>query len=171
MSKETIKNNGNNILKNENKYFYILISGKKVKILSSSRDNSNSKKDVIEFLNNNIDKFINLSKDKFPYLYKLTIKKINKEDKETAKNSNIISIGGPLKIILEEVKIKLQNKKFSLKINKDIDRSNIIYIDKKYLKKHNFIDEKILKKITSKYYINEIKSFSLNKISHFVNKI
>lgn len=164
---DIIKTNANNILRNENKYSYILISGSKVKLISSSRDNTKSKKDVINFLDDKIDKFIELDEDKFPSLYKLTIKKVSKEEKDEAKNSDIISVGGPLKIILEEIKIKLNKKKFSLKTNKDIDRSNIIYIDNKYLKKYDYVDEKVLKKISSKYYINEIKSFSLNKISNF----
>lgn len=164
---DIIKTNANNILRNENKYSYILISGNKVKLISSSRDNTKSQKDVINFLDERISKFIDINEENFPSLYKLTIKKVSKEEKNEAKNSDIISVGGPLKIILEEVKIKLNNKKFFLKKNKEIDRSNIIYIDNKYLKKYDYVDEKVLKKISSKYYINEIKSFSLNKISNF----
>ena len=44
-----------NILKNENKYSYILISGSKIKLISSSRDNTKSKKDEINFLDENIN--------------------------------------------------------------------------------------------------------------------
>mgnify|MGYP000203383797 CR=1 FL=1 len=167
MSKETIKNNGNNILKNEDNYFYIMVTNRKIKILSQSRDNSESKKEVILYFNTKIDQLIDRDESKYPSLYKLTIKKVSKQEKEYAKNSNIIDIGGPLKIILQEVKIKIKKNKISLKVDDNIGGSNVIFIDNKFLKKNDSINDKILKKISSKYYSTQINSFSLNKISHF----
>lgn len=165
---ETIKNNGNNILKNENKYFYIMVTNKKIKILSQSRDNSESKKDVIEYFNSKIDQLINKDENNYPSLYKLTIKKVSKEEKEYAKNSNVIDVGGPLKIIIQEVKIKIKKNKISFIVDDKTDGSNVIFIDNKFLKKNDSINDKILKKISSKYYHTQINSFSLNKISHFI---
>ena len=165
---ETIKNNGNNILKNEDKYFYIMVTNKKIKILSQSRDNSESKKDVIEYFNSKIDQLINKDENNYPSLYKLTIKKVSKEEKEYAKNSNVIDVGGPLKIIIQEVKIKIKKNKISLIVDDKTDGSNVIFIDNKFLKKNDSINDKILKKISSKYYYTQINSFSLNKISHFI---
>ena len=165
---ETIKNNGNNILKNEDKYFYIMVTNKKIKILSQSRDNSESKKDVIEYFNSKIDQLISRDENNYPSLYKLTIKKVSKEEKEYAKNSNVIDVGGPLKIIIQEVKIKIKKNKISLIVDDKTDGSNVIFIDNKFLKKNDSINDKILKKISSKYYYTQINSFSLNKISHFI---
>ncbi len=54
--RDIIKNNGNNILQNENKYYYIIVSGGKPKILSASRSNKISKNDAINLLNDKIDK-------------------------------------------------------------------------------------------------------------------
>ena len=42
LEKDLIKNNANNILQNEDRYFYIMISGDKIKILSSSRNKSDA---------------------------------------------------------------------------------------------------------------------------------
>lgn len=163
--KDIIKNNANYILKNDDKYFYILISGNKVKILSSSRDNSEAKNNTIEFLSNKLDK---MNYSSLPTLYKITIKKVSKSEHYEAKDSNIISIGGPIKLLIEEVKINIKNDKIKLKTNDSKDGSNNIYIDNKYLKKNNKIDPKLLKTISTKYYFTKINSFSVNKISHFI---
>jgi len=54
--RDIIKNNGNNILQNEDKYYYIIVSGGKPKILSASRSKIESKNEAINLLNDKIDK-------------------------------------------------------------------------------------------------------------------
>jgi len=54
--RDIIKNNGNNILQNEDKYYYIIVSGGKSKILSASRSKVESKNEAINLLNDKIDK-------------------------------------------------------------------------------------------------------------------
>jgi len=70
-------------------------------------------------------------------LYRLTIRKVTKEEKEEDNESNIDMIGGVLIIILEEVDIFIKNNKLKLDntCKFDLDNSNKIFIDNKYLKK------------------------------------
>ena len=132
--RDIIKNNGNNILQNEDKYYYIIVSGGKSKILSASRSKVESKNEAINLLNDKIEKIKENTNIK---LYRLTIRKVTKEEKEDDKESSIDMIGGILIIILEEVDVCIKNNKLKLDntCKFDLDNSNKIFIDNKYLKK------------------------------------
>jgi len=166
--RDIIKNNGNNILQNEDKYYYIIVSGGKPKILSASRSKVESKNEAINLLNDKIDKIKENTNIK---LYRLTIRKVTKEEKEEDNESNIDMIGGVLIIILEEVDIFIKNNKLKLDNTRkfDLDNSNKIFIDNKYLKKYNTVSDKILKTISFKFSINKIDGgFTINRLSHFL---
>jgi len=166
--RDIIKNNGNNILQNEDKYYYIIVSGGKSKILSASRSKVESKNEAINLLNDKIDKIKENTNIK---LYRLTIRKVTKEEKEDDKESSIDMIGGILIIILEEVDIFIKNNKLKLDNTRkfDLDNSNKIFIDNKYLKKYNTVSDKILKTISFKFSINKIDGgFTINRLSHFL---
>jgi uncharacterized protein YacL (UPF0231 family) len=164
--KDIIKNNGNNILKNENKYYYIIVSGGKPKILSASRSKVESKNETINLLNDKMDKIKENTNIK---LYRLTIRKVTKEEKEDDKESSIDMVGGTLIIILEEIDVSIKNNKLKFQIDKNLDNGNKIFIDNKYLKKYNTISDKILKTISFKFSINKIDGgFTINKLSHFL---
>jgi len=166
--RDIIKNNGNNILQNEDKYYYIIVSGGKSKILSASRSKVESKNEAINLLNDKIDKIKENTNIK---LYRLTIRKVTKEEKEDDKESSIDMIGGILIIILEEVDVCIKNNKLKLDNTRkfDLDNSNKIFIDNKYLKKYNTVSDKILKTISFKFSINKIDGgFTINRLSHFL---
>ena len=104
-------------------------------------------------------------------LYRLTIRKVTKEEKEDDKESSIDMIGGILIIILEEVDVCIKNNKLKLDNTRkfDLDNSNKIFIDNKYLKKYNTVSDKILKTISFKFSINKIDGgFTINRLSHFL---
>jgi hypothetical protein len=166
LEKDLIKNNANNILQNEDRYFYIMISGDKIKILSSSRNKSDAHDETLNFLYTKLDKLSN--SETLPVIYRFNIKKFSKLEKEEYKSNNISSSGGSVIIILEEVTITIKNNKIKLKINNNIDGSNKIFIDNKYLKKYNRVNKNILKNISKKYFSTQINSFSVNKLSHFI---
>ena len=168
--KDVIKLNGNDILKKEDKFFYVIISGGKPKIISASRSKTSGKKEAISILNIKFDKIKKILKDdKTIKMYRLTIRKVTKEEKNEHKKSSIDMIGGIIVIILEEVNINISKKSIKLTINNLVSNSNRIFIDNKYLKKYNVIDDKLLKKISYKYSINKIDGgFTINKLSHFI---
>ena len=168
---DIIKSNGNSILNEEDKYFYVIISGGKPKVLSASRSRIESKNKAIDVLDTKINKIKSLLESSNEIkLYRLTIRKVTKEEKEEHKSSSVDMIGGILVIIIDEIVLTIKDNKIKLK-SKDysFNNSNRIFIDNKYLKKYNKIDDSLIKKISFKYYINKIDGgFTINKISHFV---
>ena len=171
--RDIIKNNGNNILQNEDKYYYIMVSGGKPKILSASRSKVESKNEAINLLNDKIDKIKENTNIK---LYRLTIRKVTKEEKEEDNESNIDMIGGILIIILQKIDVSIKNTKLNTRLQFKIDKNldnlsnrNKIFIDNKYLKKYNTLSDKILKTISFKFSINKIDGgFTINRLSHFL---
>ena len=104
--KDIIKLNGNDILNKEDKFFYVIISGGKPKIISASRSKTSGKKEAISILNIKFDKIKKiLEDDKTIKMYRLTIRKVTKDEKNEHKKSSIDMIGGIIVIILEEVNI------------------------------------------------------------------
>lgn len=168
---DIIKLNGNTILNEEDKYFYVIISGGKPKILSASRSKTESKNEAITILNTKMNKIKSvLESSNEIKLYRLTIRKVTKEEKEEHKTSSVDMIGGVLVIIIDEIILSLKNNKIKLK-SKDysFSNSNRIFIDNKYLKKYNKINDTLIKKISFKYFVNKIDGgFTINKISHFI---
>jgi len=168
---DIIKMNGNTILNEEDKYFYVIISGGKPKILSASRSKSDSKNNAIDKLKVKLDKIKSILESSNEIkLYRFTIRKVTKEEKEEHKSSSVDIIGGVLVIIIDEIDLLIKNDKIKLK-TKDysFNNSNRIFIDNKYLKKYNKVNDTLIKKISFKYYINKIDGgFTINKISHFV---
>ena len=168
---DIIKLNGNTILNEEDKYFYVIISGGKPKVLSSSRSKSNSKKEAINTLNSKINKIKSiLDSSNEIKLYRLTIRKVTKKEKEDHKTSSVDMIGGVLVIIIDEIDVTIKNNNIKLK-SKDnsFSNSNKIFIDNKYLKKYNKVNDNLIKKLSFKYYVNKIDGgFTINRISHFI---
>jgi|TARA_B100000524_G_scaffold347807_1_gene250581 hypothetical protein len=167
---DIIKMNGNTILNEEKKYFYVIISSGKPKILSASRSKTESKNEAIKILNTKINKIKSILESSNEIkLYKLTIRKVTKEEKEIHKNSSVDMIGGIIVITIDDLSILIKNNNLKLQ-SKDFpnSNSNMIYIDNKYLKKYNKVSDNIIKRISYKYSINEIEGgFTINRISHF----
>ena len=149
---EIIKMNGNTIINEENKYFYVIISNGKPKILSASRSKTESKKEAINILNTKIDKIKSILESSNEIkLYKLTIRKVTKEEKEIHENSSVDMIGGIIVITINDISILIKSNNLKLQ-SKDFSNSNsnMIYIDNKYLKKYNKVSDNIIKKISFK---------------------
>ena len=137
---------------NYNLHYFIVISGKKIKIIASSKNKSQAKETINKFITDKIK-----PDGPIPIIYRITIQK-NKN-----KKSDLNSYNSSLIILLEEIYIKFNKNGFKLKKNVNIDNSNKIYIDKNIT-----ITDKIIKHIAKKYFLTEINSFSINKISHFI---
>lgn len=171
LKKDIIKLNGNTILNEEEKYFYVIISSGKPKILSASRLKTESKNEAINILNKKINKIKSILESSNEIkLYRLNIRKVTKEEKEIHKNSNVDIIGGILVITIDVLSILIKNDNLKLQ-SKDFpnSNSNMIYIDNNYLKKYNKVSDNIIKNISFKYSINKIDGgFTINKISNFI---
>ena len=164
-SKEIIKKNGNNILKNQDKYYYIGIFKSKAGLLSSSRSKTEAKNDAIKKLEDNF----NLNKLDKLTVYRLTIRKVNSEEKKEHKDPNtLLMIGGVLVIIIEQVDIKNNNKLSFKTLDQNIGGNKKIYIDNEYLKKYDHVDPKNLQKLGLKFRRNEIRSFSVNTLTDMI---
>jgi hypothetical protein len=166
MSTEVIKNNANYILKNNDKYHFVATFGKtKGGFLSSSRSKTEAKNNAAEVLENkfNLDKLDKLR------LFLLTIRKVTKQEKKDHKESEISEIGGPLVIIIEEYKVINNNGKLSFKnLKESLDNTNKVFFDKKYLKKYDYVDKKLITKLGFKYAVNTIGGgFTINTLTMY----
>lgn len=102
--KQLIKENGNSIL-NQDKYFYLIVIGSKVSILSSGRSKSEVKKDAIQKI---FEKSKNISSFNDKTIYRITIRKVTKEEKQQEKDSEGISfVGGPIVAVIEDIRVKV----------------------------------------------------------------
>ena len=166
MSTEVIKNNANYILKNNDKYHFVSTLGRsKGGFLSSSRSKTEAKNDAAELLETkfNLD---NLDKLR---VFLLTIRKVTEQEKKDHKESRISEIGGPLVIIIEEYKVINNNGKLSFKNLKErLNNRNKVFFDKKYLKKHDNVDKKLITKLGIKYALNTIGGgFTINTLTMY----
>lgn len=167
MSTEIIKNNANNILKNQDKYHFVATFGSsKGGFLSSSRSKTEAKNNAAEVLENkfNLDKLDKLR------IFLLTIRKVTAQEKKDHKESkNISLIGGPLVIIIEEYKVINNNGKLSFKnLKESLNNTNKVFFDKKYLKKYDYVDKKLITKLGFKYAVNDISgAFSINTLTMY----
>ena len=157
----SIDENINSIL-TQNKYYIILVIDRKTSLLSSNNNKSKLKSDAIDKLSSKT-KDINLFNNKV--FYKITIRKVSKKELNEENNSNITLTGGPLVIIIEE--ITFNNMKFN-----NTTTGSKVFVDKKYIEKYNFIDEKIIRKLAYAYENDVIEGgFTINKLSDILKKI
>ena len=166
MSTEVIKNNANNILKNIDKYYFIATFGKtRGGFLSSSRSKTEAKNIATEA----VETKLNLDKLHKLRIFLLTIRKVTKEEKKDHKESEISLIGGPLVIIIEEYKVINNNGKLSFKnLKESLNNTNKIFVDKKYLKKYDYVDKKLIAKLAYKYSVDDIEgAFAINTLTYY----
>lgn len=166
-SKKEIKKNANFILNNQDRYYYVGVFGSKTGFLSSSNSKTEAKKIAMEKLK---EKF-NLNKMDKLNIYRITIRKVTKKEKQEDRESEAITlVGGVLLITIEEVNTSVSNDKLTFKIeDKELNNRNKIFVDNKYLKKYNYIDDKTLQSISFKFSKNKISGgFSINKISEYI---
>ena len=146
----------------QNKYYIVLVINRKTSLLSSNNNKSELKSDAIDKLSSKT-KDINLFNNKI--LYKITIRKVSKKEVDEENKSNITLTGGPLVIIIEE--ITFNNMKF-----RNTTTGNKVFVDDKYLRKYNFIDEKTIRKLAYAYENDVIEGgFTINKLSDILKKI
>ena len=168
--KQLIKDNGNNILSQE-KYFYILVSGKKAFILSSGRSKSETKDFAIQKLFEK-SKSIDALNDKF--IYRLTVRKVTKEEKEFEKESEGLSfIGGPIVIVIETIKMIVRKKEPKLKLENIGEGGNSkVFLNNKYLKKYDSIDKTHITKVAYAYAKNITNvAFAINTITDVIKQV
>lgn len=166
MSTKVIKNNANNILKNIDKYYFIATFGKtKGGFLSSSRSKTEAKNVATEA----VETKLNLDKLHKLRIFLLTIRKVTKEEKKKHEESRISLIGGPLVIIIEEYKVINNNGKLSFKNLKErLNNRHKIFVDKKYLKKYDYVDKKLIAKLAYKYSVDDIEgAFAINTLTYY----
>ena len=166
MSTEIIKNNANNILKNNDRYNFVATFGtSKGGFLSSSSSKTEAKNEAIEIL----EKKFNLNKIDKLRVFLLTIRKVTKQEKKDHKESEISLVGGPLVVIIEEYKASIKNGKLSFKNLKErLNTTNKIFIDKRYLKKYDYVDKKLITKLGFKYSVNDIEgAFFINTLTKY----
>ena len=166
MSNEIIKNNANNILKNQDKYYFVGTFGKKGGLLSSSRSKTEAKNEAIDKLENKKNILEQLDHLR---VFLLTIKKVTKEEKIEHKEATISLVGGPLVITIEEYQVNNKDSKLSFKnLEESLNNRNKVFVDKKYLKKYNSVDPKLIAKLGFKYSFNTIEgAFFINTLTKY----
>lgn len=167
--KQLIKENGNSIL-DQDKYFYLIVIGSKVSILSSGRSKSEVKKDAIQKI---FEKSKNISSFNDKTIYRIIIRKVTKEEKQEEKDSEGISfIGGPVVAVIEDIKVKInENNKVKFENLGQLGNSKV-FLNNKYLKKYNTIDKSHIKKIAYAYDKNLTNSaFAVNTITNILRKV
>lgn len=140
------------------KYYYILTTLKKAKILGHNDINKKAKDEANKLIKNIGDKIED------QYVVKLKIKKVSKKLLKENEESKIKLIGGPIKIDI--IFYQIENLKLKKLVNFPLN--NNIYITEKYLSNHNITDS-ILKKITIITLNKKLnkKLFSINTIDKF----
>lgn len=140
------------------KYYYILTTLKKAKILGHNDINKKAKDEANKLIKNIGDKIED------QYVVKLKIKKVSKKLLKENEESKIKLIGGPIKIDI--IFYQIENLKLKKLVNFPLN--NNIYITEKYLSNHNITDS-ILKKITIITLNKKLnkKLFSINIIDKF----
>jgi len=137
--------NAKMILKNQEKYNYVIVYKRKAGLLSKSNSKKQAKIELVNRLN---EKCKNPLKLDNAIVLRLKIRKVTSKEKKDHRESNFLSlIGGTLVIIIEEIKIKITNLKLKL-IKQSKSR---VFINKSFLKNNTYIDESILKKIGYAY--------------------
>jgi uncharacterized Zn ribbon protein len=166
---QLIKENGNLIL-NQDKYFYLIVSGNKVAILSQGRSKSEVKKDAIATI---IKKTKDLSSFNDKTIYFMTIRKVTAEEKQEEKDSKGISlVGGPIVVVIEDIKVKVaSNNKIKFENLGEVGNSKV-FLNNKYLKKYNNIDNSHIKKIAYAYNKNITNNATaVNTITNILKKV
>ena len=166
MINNDIINNANHILRNNNKYHFVGTFGKtKGGFLSSSRSKTEAKNVATELIETKLD----LDKLHKLRVFLLTIRKVTEQEKKDHKESEISEIGGPLVIIIEEYKVINNNGKLSFKnLKESLNNTNKVFFDKKYLKKYDYVDKKLITKLGFKYAVNDISgAFSINTLTMY----
>ena len=166
MKNNDIINNANHILRNNNKYHFVSTLGKKKGgFLSSSRSKTEAKNVATELIETKLD----LDKLHKLRVFLLTIRKVTKEEIKKHKESRISEIGGPLVIIIEEYKVINNDGKLSFKnLKESLNNRNKVFFDKEYLKKYDYVDQKLITKLGLKYSVNDIKgAFAINTLTKY----
>lgn len=164
-SKELIKNNANNILKKNDRYYIVGTVGKKAGLLSSSNSKDESKKEAI----NKLKEKFNFNDVEKLNLVMITLRKVTKEEKELdEKSEHFTLVGGPLVLIIEDLDLNPDSLKIK-KVKSMLGNFNKIFVDNKFLKKNKNIDHKLIQKLGFKYVIKELEGgISMNKISYYI---
>jgi hypothetical protein len=137
--------NGKLILKNQEKYNYILVYRRKAILLSKSNSKKEARREAFNVLNTRCRDYSKL--DNITIL-RLKIRKVtNKEKKEDRECTLLTLVGGVLVIIIQEFKIKINELKLKF-IKECRDR---VFVDKSFLKKNNYIDSNVLRRIGYAY--------------------
>ena len=166
--KQLIKENGNLIL-GQDKYFYLLVSGNKVSVLSSGRSKHVTKDEAIDRI---IEKSKNINSFNDKIIYRLTVRKVTKEEKQEEKESVAISfIGGPIVAVIDSIKVKVNNNKITFKNLGELGNSKV-FLNNKYLKKYNTIDKSHIKKMVYAYAKDVTNSaFAVNTITDVLKQV
>jgi len=148
------------IIEDIGKYHYVLVVGKKAGILGSNNKSNIAKKEALKKINQKNDKLENL------FVVKLKISVINKKLIKQNKESEVKTIGGPIKIDIEFYKIK----KRKLSKIKDYEKNNKLYITNNFLNKKRKINKDIIKLVASAAYNNKFSTtlFVINKIDNLI---
>ena len=141
----TYLDNAKEILKNQEKYHYILVYRNKSAILSKSNSKNEARKEAFNTLNRRCKNPLKLNNIS---VLRFRIRKVTSKEKKDNRECKILTlIGGTLVIIIQKFKIKITNSKF--KFIKDCkDR---VFVNKSFLKKNNHIESKVLARIGYAY--------------------
>ena len=166
MKNKDIINNANHILRNNDRYHFVgTIRNTRGGFLSSSRSKTEAKNIATKLIGTkfNVDKI-----DKIR-IFLLTVRKVTKEEKKKHEESEISLIGGPLVIIIKEYKVFNNDSKLSFKNLKErLNNRNKVFFDKNYLKKYDYVDQKLITKLGLKYSVNDIKgAFAINTLTKY----
>ena len=141
-----------------NKYHYLFVTKKKIILLASNNSSTEAKEKTLNKINSKLDSFIGKT------IVKLKVSKVKTEVYEKSKTAKLTSIGGPIIIEIDFLKVKEKGK---IKIDDDENRNDTIYITDSFLQ-NNKVKISDIKKIVFKSYYNQLRKtiLSINTIDN-----
>ena len=118
----------------------------------------------------NIRKSKNINSFNDKTIYRITIRKVTKEEKQQEKDSEGISfVGGPIVAVIEDIRVKVnENNKVKFENLGQLGNSKV-FLNNKYLKKYSSLDNSHIKKIAYAYDKNLTNSaFAVNTITNIL---
>ena len=106
-------------------------------------------------------------------IYRITIRKVTKEEKQEEKDSEGISfVGGPIVAVIEDIRVKVNDSNKVKFENLGQLGNSKVFLNNKYLKKYSSLDNSHIKKIVYAYDKDLTNSaFAVNTITNILRKL
>ncbi len=148
-----------NIIKDSSKYHLFIVNSQKSILLSSSNSKTELRDKGLEKIGDKINKYDG------NFLYRVKLTKVPKNIIKANEEMSVKTIGGPLIMVIEKIKIIVKPHRVQLKSVID-EGNNKVYFTEKYLANNKTINNKDIKDSVYKYAHKMLKNkiFSINVI-------